>query len=471
MRMRFRNVRGEEGAVLIIVAMSLIAVFGISALVMDVGALLVTRRRMVRAADSAALAAAQSCATNQAPAAETEADEYALANSASNNPIPVSSTNIIDQDGCGTSSGFVVVEYKIERSFYFGSLLGIGDGAIVPGRAKAIWGPAGSGNLPPLMVSGSAFQGDCDIPGTAEAGAECNFWYSKDDLGSSTWGWLNLYTEDNPGPGGAVGWDVEGDATCPNVSADQRNDWLGKPVAVPALNSPDPTYVCIVTGLTDTNWETLRKLAGKELQFPVNDPDTQVDKDGNVVADKPDKYNIIGFVTLKIIGVYDGHTSEAVGSEGTSYTTPCENQPAPQPHTFKETPAEDAQWDVSTYVNSCAADHPGDAITIKVQPNKYKDPPHSQADYSFSNGVITWLKFPKSGEVNDAAFTLYYSGTTAGTSGFCGSGGKAPNGVDDGKLQDKCLVTEWVGFNTDGGDPGQGADLGNRPVRLDRLDG
>ena len=52
---------GEDGATLIIVTLSLLALFGMMVLVVDVGSLLYARRAMVNAADAAALAAAQSC--------------------------------------------------------------------------------------------------------------------------------------------------------------------------------------------------------------------------------------------------------------------------------------------------------------------------------------------------------------------------------------------------------------------------
>lgn len=464
MRMRLRRLhRDESGAVLIIVALSLIAMVGFSALVIDVGGLLVTRRVMVKASDSAALAAAQSCATGTRADADQKADHYASRNQASYDTEAVTG-GIVDSAGCGTeASGSVTVTYEVPQKTYFTSLLGLPTSFDVPASATGIWGPAGSGSLPPLMVSASAFQGDCDIPGqTAQPGAECNLWYSNDTLGSSTWGWLNLYTEDDPGPGGAVGWNVDPAAKCPSVAASQREEWLQNPVAVPAINYEDPTYVCVVDGLTDSNWEALRDLIPIELQFPVNDPETQVDKDGNVVSEKPHKYNVIGFVTLYVTALYDGNSSEALGTAGSSYEVACTGQPTPQPHTFQTTAAD---WDISSWVNDCAAAHPADTISVKVDQSKYKPGEH----FTYSNGVITWLKFPKSGskagKVEDATFTIFRSGSTAGSAGACGSGGKAPDG-STGKLQDKCLVTEWVGYTTNGGDPGQGADFGNRPVRL-----
>ena len=75
----------ERGATLLIVALSMVAIFGMVVLTVDLGGLLVKRRGMVNASDAAALAAAESFATNQASAnnqgpAQSQADTYATQN-------------------------------------------------------------------------------------------------------------------------------------------------------------------------------------------------------------------------------------------------------------------------------------------------------------------------------------------------------------------------------------------------------
>src|SRR5437763_341032 len=78
--------RGEEGATLAIVAISLIAILGMVVLTVDLGALLVKRRSMVNAGDAGALAAAETFAqglaqpgTNEGPA-QQQADDLATQN-------------------------------------------------------------------------------------------------------------------------------------------------------------------------------------------------------------------------------------------------------------------------------------------------------------------------------------------------------------------------------------------------------
>ncbi len=58
----FRLHHDQEGVTAIIVALCLIALFGMLVLVVDVGGLLWKRREMVSGADAAALAAAKTCA-------------------------------------------------------------------------------------------------------------------------------------------------------------------------------------------------------------------------------------------------------------------------------------------------------------------------------------------------------------------------------------------------------------------------
>ena len=73
--------RGEEGAVAVIVVLSLVALIGVTVLTVDVGQLLFKRRAMVNASDAAALAAAQSCAgVDDSDSPEAMADLFAVDN-------------------------------------------------------------------------------------------------------------------------------------------------------------------------------------------------------------------------------------------------------------------------------------------------------------------------------------------------------------------------------------------------------
>ena len=78
---RLRQVHDDQdGAVLLIVVFALLAMAGMLVLVFDLGSMLSTRRTAVKAADAAALAAAQSCFDGDAAGASVAAQQLGLAN-------------------------------------------------------------------------------------------------------------------------------------------------------------------------------------------------------------------------------------------------------------------------------------------------------------------------------------------------------------------------------------------------------
>ncbi len=97
------------------------------------------------------------------------------------------------------------------------------------------------------------------------------------------------------------------------------------------MNYPAPTYVCRVSGLTSSNWSSLEQRIGDDLIFPVNDCTTQVDRNGNLVtcfpSQPPDKYNIIGFIVLRLDAVLDSKP-EWEGNSGTCDFGPVNMTPA-----------------------------------------------------------------------------------------------------------------------------------------------
>ena len=305
----------ERGATAVIVALSLIAIFGLIVLTVDVGQLLFKRRAMVNASDAAALAAAQSCAgLGDSDVPESMADTFAIDNvSAANASIP----NIIDIVGCdGPAFGHVTVEYAMNQDLFFAGVLGFNGPAQVRTQATAGWGPAGEANPVPIVVYTGNDQGNCDIEPGIGVGVPCYMWYDNDLFENSAFGFLNLCTASDPC---SPGWNVSGSASCPSVGTSLRDDWIaGNWTGGPNdVNSPPPTYVCRVSGLSSSNWSALEARAGfthdpvngdrSDLVFPVNDCTTQVDQNGNIVGCDvaPDKYNIIGFIVLHLDAVLD----------------------------------------------------------------------------------------------------------------------------------------------------------------------
>jgi Flp pilus assembly protein TadG len=302
---------GERGATAVIVVLSLVAIFGLIVLTVDVGQLLFQRRIMVNASDAAALAAAQSCAgLDDTDVPESMADAFALANASS---AQTAGVNIVDIVGCdGPPRGHVTVEYGMSQDLFFAGVLGFDGPAAVRTAATAGWGPVSEGNPLPIVVYTGNDQGNCDIeestfPEGPLPGEQCYLWYDNDLFENSAFGFLNLCTATDRC---TQGWDVAGSASCPNVGSSLRDqwisgDWTGGPNSI---NEPPPTYVCRVSGLSASNWQDLDRRVGLDLLFPINDCTTQVDTNGDVVGCDvaPDKYNIVGFITLRLEAVLDG---------------------------------------------------------------------------------------------------------------------------------------------------------------------
>jgi hypothetical protein len=302
-----RTTDGERGATAVIVTLSLLAIFGLIVLTVDVGQLLFQRRAMVNASDAAALAAAQSCAgLGDTDVPESMADAFALDNVGTANAGVV---NITEMVGCdGPAFGHVTVEYGMNQELFFAGVLGFDGPAAVRTAATAGWGPAGGANPLPIVVYAGDDQGNCEIEEGTAPDQECYLWYDNDMFQQSAFGFLNLCTDTDPCQ---HGWDVSSSASCPNVGSSLRDDWIsGNWQGGPnELNYPAPTYVCRVSGLSSSNWSGLEDRLGDELIFPVNDCDTQVDSGGNTIGcsttEAPDKYNIIGFIVLRLDAVHD----------------------------------------------------------------------------------------------------------------------------------------------------------------------
>jgi hypothetical protein len=308
----------ERGATAVIVVLSLIALFGLIVLTVDVGQLLFQRRGMVNASDAAALAAAQSCAgLADSDVPEAVADAYAVSNvDSAITALP----NITEIVGCdGPSFGHVSVEYGMNQDLFFAGVLGFDGPASVRTAATAGWGPAGGANPLPIVVYTGQEQGNCDIQEGTPAGDKCYMWYDNDLFNNSAFGFLNLCTATDPCQ---QGWDVGQTDNCPNVGSDLRRDWIdGNWTGGPNIIEPPFVYVCRVSGVSETNWSSLEdreipdppghvlgEVDSADLIFPVNDCTQQVLSDGTVGCSTtlaPEKYAIVGFIVLHLEDVLD----------------------------------------------------------------------------------------------------------------------------------------------------------------------
>lgn len=179
-----RRLADQEGAVAIIVAIALIVLFGMGALVVDIGALYFERRQLQNGADGAVLAVAQDCASGNSIAAcdaGPDGDRYVTAGRfADANANDGASAVAADSTG-------VQIDYAAGRATVTTTTLNDGDGVVrsvlarvMPGyagdrsvtaRSTAIWGPPSPGSFPTLPLTFSQCEYDLFLAagaGTAE---------------------------------------------------------------------------------------------------------------------------------------------------------------------------------------------------------------------------------------------------------------------------------------------------------------
>jgi hypothetical protein len=321
----------QDGAALIIVTLTLFALFGMIVLVVDVGSVLFVRRALVNAADASALAAAQSCSKKEGTlAANAQASYYAAAN---HDGAVLAGGYPQYFPRCDAPAGLVRVRVRTDTPLFFAPVLGAGPDQRVETAATAVWGGAGAGEkVAPLMLSSNRLS-DCNIPpddpDDLAEGQVCAFWWNNSnkggeanpDLANAEWGTLDL-----------LNWDILPPVHCNNSTPPQFEEWMlrGFPLPLPldsdlygAVPDDTHTYVCRGQGnfgaALDKDIETAIA-NGEPLYFPVNRQTTQIDPEGNVCGPAEydetgcavDKYDIIGFARLFIDDIHRGNTNEAL---------------------------------------------------------------------------------------------------------------------------------------------------------------
>jgi len=255
----------DQGAVLAIVAISLLVLLGMLVLTFDLGHGVALKRNMVNAADSGALAAARECGlANGRPSAEQAAGELVVDN---NDAATVTDVQIAPNDAVcsgapnpGPDKNTVTVTVSVPQEYFFAQIFGF-DGGVVVASATAEW-TMGVTAPAPLKLD-QLKVADCE-DGTPNADGliDCYFTFEKgsDDL-NADWGWLNL----------PDGWPIKDQDTNPKTCAKGDAKDLagyiggmggmgtqGDATFVPDLWDPTeqgnpPTWVCSSTGHKATN--------------------------------------------------------------------------------------------------------------------------------------------------------------------------------------------------------------------------
>jgi hypothetical protein len=450
---------GERGATIVIVALSLIAMFGMIVLVVDVGGLLWKRRELVNGSDAAALSAATTCSLKSSVdprTAEASADQLAAENVTGLNPNGVTNTTVghdasgPDPSAChGQVTGWVKAKYTQQQQLFFAPVLGFPNKNGVTTAATAIWGPPGSASSVPIAIYTSSFQANCDIQ-TVPAGTPCYFWFDNNGFGGSRFGLLDL----RPSPAG--GWDVPANQQqCPNVGKSTLQGWIDGSVLPDSLNVhyPQPTYVCVLSGMgSGPVWDTLKTQVNKTLTFPINRCDTvlpgnpygQVDSNGNEVtcSTSPHKYDIIGFVDFKLTAVL-----QSAAEWGGIPNTTCSRKnlqvpPTPQApvslFSFNSANCPDLTQQGTATIDESSIRIDGLPVTNT-----------SEFTYNTLTKSFTWTAAPKK---VDVSFNWWVNGQ-------CGPPPSNSSAV--------CIKVETVEVRVGGGSPGNGSPLSNlRAVKL-----
>ncbi|HEX2032140.1 MAG TPA: hypothetical protein VHL78_12210 [Actinomycetota bacterium] len=429
MRALSRLHREEHGVSAILVAMSSMALFGMMALVTDLGFLIINRRMIVRSVDSGVLAAAQSYATGEDdPEAMAQADAYASANEGgairdAYQALPLGLCNLPEISGL--SVGCVTATYHVDQEMIFAPIIGIDDVRSVNWTATGIWGPAGAANPLPLELDLTSL-----LPCITEAeiGTTCAFWFDNTGSPASSWDVIDLRVPE--------GWGVAPDASCSDPGQKVR-EWIEDEDAAPLveLQNPPPTYSCRVTGVNQGNvWGPLEGQVGEIRFFPVNDPAQEIPGTHR-------KYAIVMFTPMKIEELLSGNEPAAYGSGLQS----CEDE------TWSPTgPGSLVDLDLLTGSQSrpCPAGTDPDVLENLVISKKDKGKTTVYdlgVDYEFdaTSHVVTWNR-----DENVPNVKIEFDWATAGA---CGVHQPDPNA--------RCLIVSYPGPQVGGSLPGQGPDL------------
>ena len=193
--------RNERGQAVVLMVISMVAMLGMAAFVLDVGAWYRTKRHLQGTADAAALAGAQKLPENPG-AARSLALTYADENGGNVSPSDIS---------VNASSDTITVTARRTDPGFFSGVLGIAD-AKIDARAKARVGPPALAlHVAPMVVfCDHPDIHNCDGTSTPEFGVLTKMDY--DPLGApGAFGMLNLFNDNGtPGSSDEAGWILHG---------------------------------------------------------------------------------------------------------------------------------------------------------------------------------------------------------------------------------------------------------------------
>lgn len=306
---RIDDTRRTDGAVAIILAISLVVVFGMGALVVDIGALYFERRELQNGADAAALAVAQDCASGD-DVADCDAgpfgDRYETADEFANVNAADNASDVAD-DATG-----VEIDYAAARVTVTATTLNDGDGVVrtalapvlgftdrgVAAESIAIWGPVAYGSIGTLPLTFSQCEYDKFL--AAGAGSADEPWTVANNGDPSI-----IYVHGNAEPCNAStsGYDIPGGfgwletPTNSECGANIENEWVGVDPGASPSTGCDPVTV-------------FENVFEKVVLIPVFDND-------NGLTGANAEYHMYTYAAFYVTGYYFG----------SHYKQPADNPP------------------------------------------------------------------------------------------------------------------------------------------------
>jgi hypothetical protein len=288
-----QRLRDEEGAVAVLVAVTLVVLVGAAALVIDVGNLYWERRSLQNGADAAALAAAQDFASGNDAIAKATADEYADANNERGAFVEefvqptANSIQVTARTGDIASAG--------QLNSILAGMLGV-DEYFTRATAIASWGGFGGGSTVPLTFSyceWERFTGGLGVDALPTPNLTV---YHHTSSASDANDCDGPAGQDYPG---GFGWlDTDGSGSCTaQVVTGQVDGDTGNSPPVPAAS----------TGCTSTFFAGL---IGQTVLMPVFGDVTGVGSNA--------EYEVLGFAALEVTGF-------RFGGSLTGGAVPCGN--------------------------------------------------------------------------------------------------------------------------------------------------
>jgi Flp pilus assembly protein TadG len=248
-RFSLARLRDEErGAVLAIVAITLLALLGMLVLTFDLGRGVALKRNIVNAADAGALAAARECGLAKGDVSATQAAEDLVAD----NNDAATVTDIQFDPGTPQCSGApnpdpdgrntVTVTVNVPQEYFFAQIFGFDEGTVAA-AATAEW-TAGVANPAPLKLDVADVEG-------CTTGTDCYFEFEKDKTGSQR-GWLDF----------PQGWPSDNNdpkrCTSQAGGSNELSEYIeqmgleGSVALQAVLRDPPPTYVCAAGGVPNS---------------------------------------------------------------------------------------------------------------------------------------------------------------------------------------------------------------------------